>query len=256
MNQLFKKLLCAAPLAVSLTLAACSGPPTVRGLLHASYPGYDQILPAATVLPNEPDFDYLPGNILALALAERKSPTQSALWNNIGIFCPTNVPLSQIKPIQRKSTTVVYDSDLSFRRAFLLSKLKTSLQLEPNEVEFLRRVSITIDSPRIYSMGTGALRPRYVAACTDALASRPDLYMLRSVLVGTVAIDFVFKDNISLLARLSLLNKINGSLGFGVVRGESYSIISENVVFGARVQPVNLKPPSPKPLLVSMSEVR
>lgn len=256
MKQHCKKLLCAASLSVSLIFAGCSGPPTVRAVLHARYPGYDQILPAATVLPNEPDFDYLPGNILALALAEQKTTTQSALWNNIGVFCPTNVPLAAIKPVRRKSTTVVYDSDFSLRRAFLLSKLKTSLQLEPNEVEFLRRVSITIDSPRIYSVGTGGLRPHYVEACTNALASRPDLYMLRSVLVGTVAIDFVFKENVSLLARLSLLNKINGSLGFGAVRGESYSIISENVVFGARVRPVNLKPPSPKPLLVSMSGVR
>jgi hypothetical protein len=88
------------------------------------------------------------------------------------------------------------------------------------------------------------------------LAARTDLYKLRSVLVGTVAIDFVFKDNVSLLARLSLLNKINGSLGFGVVRGESYSIVSENVVFGAGVRPVKLKPPGARPLLVSMSQVK
>jgi hypothetical protein len=250
------KLLRAAMILVSSTLAACSGPPTIRGLLADRYPGYDQILPAATALPNEPGFDYLPGNILALALAEPRSRAQSALWNNIGIFCPTNVPLSAQRPVERKSTTVVYDFDISLRRALALSKLRTSLQLEPNEVEFIRRVSITIDSPRIYSLRMDGPQPRYVEACTEAMASRTDLYKLRSVLVGTVAIDFVFKDNVSLLARLSLLNKINGSLGFGVVRGESYSIVSENVVFGARVRPVKLKPPSAKPLVVSMSQVR
>jgi hypothetical protein len=256
MNRNFTKLLCAAPLLASLALAACSGPPTVRGLLHDRYPGYDQILPSATALPNDPSFDYLPGNILALALAEPKGRTQSALWNNIGIFCPTNEPLSALRPLERKSTTVVYDFDISLRRALALSRLKTSLQLEPNEVEFIRRVSITIDSPRIYSLGIGAPPPRYVTACTNALASRPDLYKLRSVLVGTVSIDFVFKENLSLMARLSLLNKINGSLGFGVVRGESYSIVSENVVFGAKVRPVRLKPLGTKPMLVSMSQAK
>jgi hypothetical protein len=249
-------LLRAAPLTVALTLAACAGPPTIRGVLSDRYPGYDQILPAATAAPNEPGFDYLPGNILALALAEPRSRTQSALWNNIGIFCPTNVPFSALKPVERQSTKVVYDFDLSLRRALALSKLKTSLQLEPNEIELIRRVSITIDSPKIYSLGINGPQPRYVGACTDALAARSDLYKLRSVLVGTVAIDFVFKDNVSLLARLSLLNKINGSLGFGVVRGESYSIVSENVVFGARVRPVKLKPPAARPLLVSMSQVK
>jgi hypothetical protein len=245
-----------APLIVWLTLAGCAKAPTVRTLLHDGYPGYDQILPTATALPNQPSFDYLPGNILALTLAEPRSRTQSALWNNIGIFCPTNVPLSAVRPRALASTTVVYDVDRSLRRSLALSRLKTSLQLEPNEVEFLRRVSITVDSPRIYSLGVNSPRPRYIEACTDALAARPDLYKLRSVLVGTVAIDFVFKDNVSLLARLGLLNKINGSLGFGVVRGESYSIVSENVVFGARVRPIRLKPPVTKPLLVSMSQVR
>ena len=255
MNWHFK-LLRTTPLIVSLTLAGCSGAPTIRSLLRDRYPGYDQILPAATAVAGDPNFDYLPGNILALALAEPRSRTQSALWNNIGIFCPTNVPLSAFKPLERKSTTVVYDSDLSLRRALALSKLKTSLQLEPNEVEFLRRVSITIDAPKVYSIRMDGPQPRFIEACTSALASRSDLYKLRSVLVGTVTFDFVFKDNVSFLARLNLLNKINGSLGFGVVRGESYSIVSENVVFGARVRPVKLKPPSAKPLLISMSQVK
>ena len=83
----------AALFAVALALAGCAGPPTFRGFLKERYPGYDQILPAATALPNEPGFDYLPGNILALTLEKRGTLRQSALWNNIGIFCPTNVPL-------------------------------------------------------------------------------------------------------------------------------------------------------------------
>jgi len=245
----------AALLAVALALAGCAGPPTIRGLLKERYPGYDQILPAATALPNEPGFDYLPGNILALALAERKSWKQSALWNNVGIFCPTNIPLSALKPSIRRSTKVVYDVDRSLRKALGLSKLKTSLQLEPNEIEVLRRVSISIVSPKIYALRAGAPRPRYVDACIDALASRSDLHKINSVLVGTVTIDLVFKDNVSLMARLNLLNKINGSFGFGAVRGESYSIVSENVVFGARIRPIRLKPPRAKPLLISMSRI-
>jgi hypothetical protein len=56
-------------------------------------------------------------------------------------------------------------------------------------------------------------------------------------------------------ARLNLLNKVSGSIGAGVVRGESYSIVSENVVFGAVVRPVKLRLPNSKPLLVSMSGV-
>jgi hypothetical protein len=254
MNRHLKPLRAAA-LLVPLMLTACSGTPTIRGLLHDRYPGYDQILPTATALSSEPSFDYLPGNILALALAEPKSRTKSALWNNIGIFCPTNAPLSAFKPVRRRSIKVVYDFDVSLRRGLALSKLKASLRLEPNEIEFLRRVSITVDSPRIYSLRMGSPRPRYVEACTDALASRSDLFKLGSVLVGTVSIDLVFKENVSVLARLNLLNKINGSLGFGAVRGESYSIISENVVFGAKVRPIKLTPPATKQLLISMSRV-
>jgi hypothetical protein len=242
----------AALLAAALALAGCAGPPTFRGLLKERYPGYDQILPAATALPNEPGFDYLPGNILALSLEKPKTWTQSALWNNIGIFCPTNVPLSALRPQTRKSVKVVYGYDRSLRKALGLSKLKTSLQLEPNEIEVLRRVAISIDAPKIYALGAGAARPRYVQACIDALAPRSDLQKINSVLVGTVTIDVVFKDNVSALARLSLLNKINGSAGFGAVRGESYSIVSENVVFGTRLRPVRLGPTRAKPLLVSM----
>ncbi len=245
----------AALLAVALALAGCAGPPTFRGFLRERYPGYDQILPAATALPSEPGFDYLPGNILALSLAERRTWRQSALWNNIGIFCPTNVPLSAFKPAILRSSRVVYDVDHSLRRALGLAKLKTSLQLEPNEIEYLRRVSISIDSPKVYALRAGAPRPRYVEACIDALASRSDLHKINSVLVGTVKIDFVFKENVSALARLNLLNKVNGSLGFGAVRGESYSIVSENVVFGTRIQPVRLKRPRAKPLLVSMIKI-
>jgi hypothetical protein len=245
----------ALTLAAALALAGCAGPPTFRGLLKERYPGYDQILPAATALPNEPGFDYLPGNVLALTLEKRSTWRQSALWNNIGIFCPTNVPLSALKPEPRRSVKVVYDVDRSLRKALGLSKLKTSLQLEPNEIEVLRRVSISIESPTIYALRAGGPRPRYVQACIDALAARSDLHKINSVLVGTVRMDFVFKENVSLLVRLNLLNKINGSAGFGAVRGESYSIVSENVVFGTRLRPVRLKRPSAKPLLVSMIRV-
>jgi hypothetical protein len=242
----------ALTLAAALALAGCAGPPTFRGLLKERYPGYDQIRPAATALPNEPGFDYQPGNILALSLEKRKTWTQSALWNNLGIFCPTNVPLSALRPETRKSVKVVYGFDRSLRKALRLSKLKTSLELEPNEIEILKRVAISIDSPKIYALGAGGPRPRYVQACIDALASRSDLQKINSVLVGTVTIDLVFKENVSALARLNLLGKINGSAGFGAVRGESYSIVSENVVFGTRIRPVKLRPPRAKPLLVSM----
>jgi hypothetical protein len=245
----------AALVAVALALAGCAGPPTFRGFLKERYPGYDQILPAATALPDEPGFDYLPGNILALTLEKRRTLLQSALWNNLGIFCPTNVPLSALRPESRKSTKVVYGFDRSLRKTLGLSKLKDSLQLEPNEVEYLKRVSIAVDSPKIYTLRAGAPRPRYVQACIDALASRSDLQRINSVLVGTVSIDFIFKENVSALARFSLLNKVNGSLGFGAVRGESYSIVSENVVFGTKLRPVRLKPSRSKPLLVSMIRI-
>src|ERR1700712_2226331 len=211
--------------ALALALAGCAGPPTMRGLLKDRYPGYDQILPAATAVANEPGFDYLPGNILALALAAPNSRTQSALWNNIGIFCPTNVPLAAFKPSQLKSTKIVYEVDHSLRKALGLSKLKASLQLEPNEVEYLRRVAISVDSPTIYALRPGTPAPRYIKACLDDLASRSDLHKINGVLVGTVKIDLLFKENVSAMARLSLLNKIGGSVGFGAMRGESYSIV-------------------------------
>lgn len=239
-----------------LGLTACAGPPTIRGVLKDRYPGYDQVLPTATASPNDSSFDYLPGNILALALAAPRNGTESALWNNIGIYCPTNIPLSTLRPVERKSIRVVYDLDLSLRKALALSKLKTTLQLEPNEVEYLKRVTISVDTPRVYAINASANRARYVDACIDAIASRPDLYKLSSVLVGTISIDFTFKENVSFLARAKLLGKINGSLGFGAVKGESYSIVAENVVFGARVRPIKLRRPVAKPMLVSMSSVK
>jgi hypothetical protein len=242
----------AALFAVALALAGCAGPPTFRGFLKERYPGYDQILPAATALPNEPGFDYLPGNVLALTLEKRSTLLQSALWNNIGIFCPSNVPLSAFKPVAGRSTKVVYGFDRSLRKALGLSKLKASLELEPNEIEVLRRVSISVVAPKIYSLRPGAPRPRYVDACIDALAGRSDLHKIDSVLVGTVTMDFIFKENVGRLARLSLLSKVNGSLGFGAVRGESYSIVSENVVFGTRIRPFKPRSFKPKSLLISM----
>ena len=246
----------AALFAVALMLAGCAGPPaSFRGFLKERYPGYDQILPAATALPNEPGFDYLPGNVLALTLEKRSTLLQSALWNNIGIFCPSNVPLSAFKPVAGRSTKVVYGFDRSLRKALGLSKLKASLELEPNEIEVLRQVSISVVAPKIYSLRPGAPRPRYVDACIDALAGRSDLHKIDSVLVGTVTMDFIFKENVGRLARLSLLSKVNGSLGFGAVRGESYSIVSENVVFGTRTRPFRPRASKPKPLLISMIRI-
>ena len=76
---------------------------TFRGFLKERYPGYDQILPAATALANEPSFDYLPGNVMALALQKRSTLLQSALWNNIGIFSPEAASLlSAFKPVAGK----------------------------------------------------------------------------------------------------------------------------------------------------------
>ena len=140
-------------LAAALALAGCAGPPTFRGLLKERYPGYDQILPAATALPNEPGFDYLPGNILALSLAEAKHLAAiGAVEQHRNILPDQRSACRRSSRESRKSVKVVYDFDRSLRKALGLSKLKTSLQLEPNEIEVLRRVTISVDSPKIYSL--------------------------------------------------------------------------------------------------------
>ena len=69
----------AALLITSLGLTACAGPPTIRGVLKDRYPGYDQVLPTATAALNDTNFDYRPGNILALALAAPRNPRSMAV---------------------------------------------------------------------------------------------------------------------------------------------------------------------------------
>lgn len=225
----------AALLALAALLAGCAQAPTLRSVLKDRYPGYDQVLPAESVQPDDLRFDYIPGTITALLLQEPRTRSQAAVWANDGIYCPPGFALSGLRPVARASTSTVYEFDFSLRRLLSARKVKSDLKLEENEIEFLRRVTIDIANPRIYSFRRGQPPVAYLSACTDAIAHRPDLFKIRSIAVGDVRVGVEFKDNVSLLAKFALFNKIRTSFGFGYVQGDSYTLVGEHIVFGVRL---------------------
>jgi hypothetical protein len=230
----------AALLAACVAGAGCAPVPTLRNVLALHYAGYDQVLPASEALPNEKRYEYLPGNIAAFTLTEPRNLIAAASWSSKSDYCSINIPLSLFRPKQRNATTVVHDFDLSLRHALGLKKAKADLQLEPNELEILRRVEIRISSPKEYSVQKG-LQPDYVQSCLAAMAGRTDIKRIRAILVGDVSIKVLFKDNVGFLAKTALLGKLQSNFGFGFLNGFSQDMSAENVVFAARLGPVDRK---------------
>src|SRR5579871_561937 len=227
----------AAILGLCCFVGACAPAPTLRSVLKDYYPGYDQLSPASGVLLDEGRYDYLPGNIIALELANPRTATAAANWNEqSSMYCPTNIPLSALGATKRKDIHVIRDLDFSVRRALGLKKAKADLNLEDNELEVLRRDEISVSSARIYRLRPGQ-KPKFDPDCLTSLAGRPDLARLRSVLAGDVRVNVIFKDDVSLLAKLAVSNKILANLGFGYVRGLSMDYTATNMVFAARVRP-------------------
>ena len=230
----------AALLAACAAGTGCAPVPTLRNVLALHYAGYDQVLPASEALPNEKRYEYLPGNIAAFTLTEPRNLIAAASWSSKSDYCSINIPLSQFRPKQRNATTVVHDFDLSLRHALGLKKAKADLQLEPNELEILQRVEIRISSLKEYSVQKG-LQPDYVQSCLAAMAGRTDIKRIRAILVGDVSIKVLFKDNVGFLAKTALLGKLQSNFGFGFLNGFSQDMSAENVVFAARLGPVDRK---------------
>jgi hypothetical protein len=230
----------AALLAVFAAGAGCTPVPTLRNVLAQHYAGYDQVLPASEALLNEKRYEYLPGNIAAFTLTEPRNVFAAASWSSKSDYCSINIPLSLFRPKQRNATTVVHDFDLSLRHALGLKKAKADLQLEPNEIEILRKVEIRISSPKEYSVQKG-LRPDYVQSCLAAMTGRTDIKRIRAILVGDISVKVLFKDNVGFLAKTALLGKLQSNLGFGFLNGVSQDMSAENVVFAARLGPVDRK---------------
>jgi hypothetical protein len=214
--------------------AGCTPVPTLRNVLAQHYAGYDQVLPASEALPNEGRFEYLPGNIAAFTLTEPRTVFAAASWSSKSDYCSINVPLSLFKPKQRNTTVVVHDFDLSLRHALGLKKAKADLQLEPNEIELLRKVEIRIASPKEYSVQKTP-KPDFVQSCLAAMTGRTDIKRIRAILVGDVSVKVLFKDNVGFLAKTALLGKLQSNFGFGFVNGVSQDMSAENVVFAARL---------------------
>ena len=164
----------AALLAAFAVGAGCTPVPTLRNVLAQHYAGYDQVLPASEALLNEKRYEYLPGNIAAFTLTERRNAFAAASWSSKSDYCSINVPLSLFRPKQRNSAIVVHDFDLSLRRALGLKKAKADLQLEDNEIEMLRKVEIRISSPKEYSVQK-IPKPDFVQSCLAAMTGRTDI---------------------------------------------------------------------------------
>jgi hypothetical protein len=236
-----------AVLGICCVLGACAGPtPTLRNVLADHYPGYDQLSPASSLLPDDGRFEYLPGNILALELAQPRTVHAAAAWNDkSSIYCPINIPLSTFKTDRKNDAHVIHSFDASLRRALGLKKAKADLNLEDNELEILRQVEITVSSARVYRLMNGQ-KPKFDQACLNSISGRPDLNRLRSVLVGNVHVKVVFKDNVSLIAKISVANKIRANLGFGYLQGASQDYSAINMVFAAKVRPTSVAMSSPR----------
>ena len=230
----------AALLAAFAAGAGCTPVPTLRNVLAQHYAGYDQVLPASEALPNEARFEYLPGNIAAFTLTEPRTILAAASWSSKSDYCSINIPLSLFRPKQRNSAIVVHDFDLSLRRALGLKKAKADLQLEDNEIEMLRKVEIRISSPKEYSVQKTP-KPDYIQSCLAAMTGRTDIRRIRAILVGDVSVKVLFKDNVGFLAKTALLGKLQSNFGFGFVNGVSQDMSAENVVFAARLGPVDRK---------------
>ena len=229
-------------LAALAVVAGCTPVPTLRNVLAQHYAGYDQVLPASEALLNEARYEYLPGNIAAFTLTEPRTVFAAASWSSKSDYCSINIPLSLFRPKKRSATTVVHDFDLSLRRALGLKKAKADLQLEPNEIEILRKVEIRISSPKEYSVQMG-LKPDYVQSCLAAMTGRTDVKRIRAILVGDISVKVVFKDNVGFLSKTALLGKLQSNLGFGFLNGVSQDMSAENVVFAARLGGVSQNTP-------------
>jgi len=232
----------AALLAACAVAAGCTPVPTLRNVLAQHYAGYDQVLPASEALPNEPRYEYLPGNIAAFTLTEPRSALAAASWSSKSDYCSINVPLSLFRPKPRNATVVVHDFDLSLRRALGLKKAKADLQLEDNEIELLRKVEIRIASPKEYSVQQTP-RPQFVQSCLAAMTGRTDIKRIRAILVGDVSVKVLFKDNVGFLAKTALLGKLQSNFGFGFLNGTAQDMSAENVVFAARLGAVRQNNP-------------
>jgi hypothetical protein len=230
----------AALLAAFTAGAGCTPVPTLRNVLAQHYAGYDQVLPASEALLNEKRYEYLPGNIAAFTLTEPRNVFAAASWSSKSDYCSINIPLSLLRPKQRNATTVVHDFDLSLRHALGLKKAKADLQLEPNEIEILRKVEIRISSPKEYSVQRG-LKPDYVQSCLAAMTGRTDIKRIRAILVGDVSVKVLFKDNVGFLAKTALLGKLQSNFGFGFLNGMSQDMSADNVVFAARLGSMDRK---------------
>jgi hypothetical protein len=232
----------AALLAAFAAGAGCTPVPTLRNVLAQHYAGYDQVLPASEALPNEPRYEYLPGNIAAFTLTEPRSAFAAASWSSKSDYCSINVPLSLFRPKQRNATVVVHDFDLSLRRALGLKKAKADLQLEDNEIELLRKVEIRIASPKEYSVQRTP-QPEFVQSCLAAMTGRTDTKRIRAILVGDVSIKILFKDNVGFLAKTALMGKLQSNFGFSFLSGTAQDMSAENVVFAARLGAVRQNAP-------------
>jgi hypothetical protein len=236
---------------LTIGLGGCAPTPTLRNVLAKNYRGYDQLLPASGILPDEGRYQYLPGNVIALEPTEPRSFDAAAVWSEkSSIYCPINIPLSALKSAKARDAYVLHDFDLSLRRTLGFDKAKADLRLEDNEIEVLRRVEISVSSARTYRLHPGQ-KPNLSSECLAAIAGRPDLYRLRTILAGDVHVKILFKENVSLVAKLVVANKIKSNLGFGFLNGVAQGYDATNMVFAAKVSPTKV-PPTPAPLTASL----
>jgi hypothetical protein len=225
-------------LLAALLLTGCAQPPSLRSVIRDHYPGYTQILPAASIEPADPLYGYIPGALLTGTQTEAATRRDAGVWTWNSGYCPPGYALQDLSPRPGRSVDMVYDFGLSLRRLLHIRKARTDLALEENEIEVLRRVTIRVRGARSYRIMRNQ-RPRYAQACNESLRGHGDLRLLGGIVVGNVQVTATFKTNVSLLARLAVSHKIGASLGFGYLGAESYTATGDDLVFGARL----MRPP-------------
>ena len=216
-----------------VAVGACARPPTLGSVLKDRYPGYQQVLPATSVSLSDRNYEFVPGTVVSAVELRPASRNEAALWQADPIYRPPGYPLSDVSWRDRSSTRVTYNFDLSLRRVLHLRKARPtsiSRRTRSRSSGALRSGSTFLIT---YSIRGHAPVPRHVKACIDAIIKRPGIQKIRSIIVGNVHVDVLFKYNASVIAKWSVANKINSSLGFGFLKGESYTISGDNLVFGA-----------------------
>lgn len=223
---------------VCALLIGCATPPTVSSVLKRHYRGYDQIAPASGLDLTHPQYKLIPGALIVLNLEQPATSSRANVWSTDNSYCPPGYSIANLRMVRRPPAAVDYRFDFSTRRLLGLRRAKEQLNLEENEVQFLRRVTIRVSNARTFKRkGTAQLDDD----CLTWILHRAGTHRLESILVGDLHVDVLFKDNVSLLNRFHIVGKLRGAIGIEVLKAEQYTSSDQDLVFGILARPFRPK---------------